>query len=172
MQSSIQQTQVRDLMVQPSVFDYLAKQTAQKTTVSNLHDAVKSTNIDKVNIQSWSDVITIARALQESRQYGNGLPIPETGTVVSAALADGANVTHTPSNSEIWMIQALSKDGCDVALKDSNGNIQPLDIKDSDTSTSTVPPIPIYLSDTMSLFISNSAGSEKTPSFAYFKVSL
>ena len=157
-------------MAGPDIFDYLAKQTVTGTTQENLHDSVKNTNVDRTNVKAWQDAIMIAKAIEDSRTFAHGLPIYDTGTVVSAALADGANVTHTPEGTEIWQLQALDADSCTVAIRDSAGTMVQLNF-DAGAGT-TVPPSNIFLTSTQSLFISNPSGSSKTPAFAYIKVSL
>lgn len=158
-------------MPEPDIFDYLAKQTVAGTTQSNLHDSVKSTNVDRSNIKAWQDAIMIAKAIEDSRTFARGLPIYDTGTVVSSAIADGANATYSPTGTEIWCVFATTENSCTFALKDTDGNMQMI-LNETATTGSTVLPQPIYLSASMSLFISNASGSSKTPTFAYYKVSL
>lgn len=154
----------------PDIFDYLAKQTVAGTSQSNLHNSVKDTNVDRTNVKAWQDAIMIAKAIEDSRTFAHGLPIYNTGTVVSAALADGANITHTPEGTEIWLLQLLSPAQCTVGIKDADGN---LILLESQTGTNdTVLKQDIYLSASMSLFIQNSSGSSQTPAFSYYKVSL
>lgn len=158
-------------MAGPDIFDYLAKQTVEATKQSNLHDSVKNTNVDRTNVKAWQDAIMIAKAVQDSRTFAQGLPIYDTGTVVSANLDDGSNITHTPTGTEIWLLQALDPNQCTCALRDGDGNMVSLALDSAQTGT-TVLNSPVYLSSTMSLFITNSTGSTKTPAFSYIKVSL
>lgn len=158
------------IMTGPDIFDYLAKQTVTGTTQENLHNSVKDTNVDRTNVRAWQDAIMIAKAIEDSRTFAQGLPIYDTGTVVSAALADGANITHTPAGTEVWKLQALVADSCTVAIRDAAGAMVQLNF-DAGAGT-TVPPSSIYLSASQSLFIDNATGSSKTPAFAYIKVSL
>jgi hypothetical protein len=154
----------------PDIFDYLAKQTVTGTTQENLHNSVKDTNVDRTNVRAWQDAIMIAKAIEDSRTFARGLPIYDTGKVVSAALADGANITHTPSGTEVWKLQALETDSCTVAIRDADGLMVQLNF-DAGAGT-TVPPSSIYLCASQSLFITNPTGSSKTPAFSYIKVSL
>lgn len=158
-------------MTGPDIFDYLAKSTVAQTKQSSLNDSVKNTNVDRTNVKAWQDAVMIAKAIEESRTFARGLPIYDTGTVVSASLDDGSNVTHTPSGTEIWLLQALDPQGTTCALRDSDGNMVAL-VSDSAQSGTTGLPSPIYLTSTMSLFFTNSTGTTKTPAFAYIKVSL
>lgn len=150
----------------PSVYDYLAKQNISELTVENLNEMTKVSAIDPSNIEFWSGVITVSRAMEHSRTFGYGLPIPEMGVVQVETIADGSNATITPPGSELWLILNIDVDSCSFALKDADGNINPLDF------TQIRPPTPLYLSSTMSLFILNASGSSQTPSIAYFKVAL
>lgn len=153
----------------PSIYDLLAQQDVSDLTVANLNKAAENTAIASRNVEFWSGIITVARALQESRTYAHGLPIPELGAVLGNELADGANETFTPTGTEIWRVQAIDLNGCSGALKDSDGNMCLL------TGPSVENPknsFPIYLSASLSLFFLNSTGSPATPKFAYHKVSL
>lgn len=150
----------------PSIYDLLAKQNISDLTVENLDKATKNSAIDPSNVEFWSGVITIARAMEESRTFSHGLPIPEMGVVQVETIADGANTTITPTGSEVWLILNVDVDSCSFALKDADGNINPLDF------TQIRPQTPLYLSSTMSLYILNASGSGQTPSIAYFKVAL
>ena len=158
-------------MAGPDIFDYLAKSTVAQTKQSSLNDSVKSTNIDRTNVKAWQDAIMIAKAIEDSRTFARGLPIYDTGTVVSADLDDGSNVTHTPTGTEIWLLLALDANQCTTALRDGDGNMVALTV-DAAQSGTTALNSPVYLTSTMSLFITNSTGSTKTPAFSYIKVSL
>lgn len=153
-------------MNDPSVYDYLAKQNLSDLTVENLHKMAKVSAIDPSNIEFWSGIITVARAIEESRCYANGLPIPETGTVLITSIADGATATITPPLTEIWLIQRIDLDSCSVGLKDADGNLCPVDL------TVPYPSGPLYLTNTMSLIFSNASGGAQTPAISYFKVGL
>jgi hypothetical protein len=152
--------------VEPSIYDYLSKQTVAELTIANLNSATKLTNLDPVNIEFWQGVITLNRVLQDSRTFPHGLPIPETGTVHIETIADGANVAITPTGTEVWLILNVDLDSCSVGLKDADGNLNPLDL------TLARPGTPLYLSSSMSLLFANGSGSQQTPSIAYFKVAL
>jgi len=157
---------------QPSIYDLLAKKSLANIQTEDIHTATARTFADVASIPFWQGVMMLSKAVETSRTFANGLPIHTTGTVVSAALAAGANVSHTPSGTEIWLLQAISENGCNFALKDSaSGNIQPLLVEGATTGT-TVLNQPIYLTSSLSLIIDNPSGGSQTPTFAYHKVSL
>lgn len=148
-------------MPEPSIFDYLAKQTAQQTTITQLNDATKLTNIDAVNIKSWADMITVSRMLKDSRTFGYGLPIPETGEVLQTTIADSSSAVVKPTAPEIWRIEAIDRDSVDVFLFDGTSAVS----INSKTE-------PFYITNTLYISYSNTAGSEKNPTIAYTKVAL
>ena len=156
---------------QPSIYDLLAKKSLANIQTEDIHTATSRTFADVASIPFWQGVMMLSKAVETSRTFANGLPIHTTGKVVSASLADGANITHTPSGTEIWLLQALEEDQCLFALRDSAGQMVTL-TNDASISGTTGLSSPIYLTSTMSLFITNSTGDTKTPSFAYHKVSL
>ena len=156
---------------QPSIYDLLAKKSLANIQTEDIHTATSRTFADVASIPFWQGVMMLSKAVETSRTFANGLPIHTTGKVVSASLGDGANVTHTPSGTEIWLLQVVNEANCTFALKDSAGNMAVL-LQDQSQSGSTVPASPIYLTSSMSLFISNASGSSQTPAFAYHKVSL
>ena len=151
----------------PTIYDLLAKLSVSETTITQLNAATKNTAIDPTNVDFWAGIITVSRALDESRTYGHGLPIPETGTVHIETIDDSGSATITPTGpSEVWYVQNLNLDSCEAALRDADGNISPIIV----ASTNSL--LPFYLSSTMSILFSNTSGSEQTPSISYFKVSL
>ena len=156
---------------QPSIYDLLAKKSLANIQTEDIHTATSRTFADVASIPFWQGVMMLSKAVETSRTFANGLPIHTTGKVVSAALADGANITHTPAGTEIWLLQVVDADQCTFALRDSAGSMAAL-VVDSATSGTTALNSPIYLTSSMSLFITNSTGDSKTPAFAYHKVSL
>lgn len=156
---------------QPSIYDLLAKKSLANIQTEDIHTATSRTFADVASIPFWQGVMMLSKAVETSRTFANGLPIHTTGKVVSAALADGANVTHTPSGTEIWLLQAIDEDQCTFALRDSAGVMISLRVDKAQSGT-TVLNSPVYLTSSMSLFITNSTGDSKTPVFAYHKVSL
>tara|TARA_R110002072_G_scaffold161109_3_gene312581 strand:+ start:298 stop:759 length:462 start_codon:yes stop_codon:yes gene_type:complete len=150
----------------PLIYDLLAQQEISELTIANLNKAAKNTAIASKNIDFWSGIITVARAMEESRTYAHGLVIPETGDVLGNEIDDGANETFIPTGTEVWAIQNLDLQGCTAALREvSSGQMSQL--TDTTFKAGT-----IYLSASLALFFSNASGSPKTPTFAYYKVSL
>ena len=151
----------------PSIYNLLAKLSISETTITQLNSAVKETKIDPTNIDFWAGVITVGRAIDESRTYGHGLPIPETGAVQKVNVDDGGTGSITPSgDSEVWYVQSLQVDSCEAAFVDTDGNVSAI------TQASVNSLAPFYLTSKMTLSFSNGSGSAKAPSIAYFKVSL
>ena len=156
---------------QASIYDLLAKKTLTNIKTTDIHSAQSRTYADTASFDFWQGVMMLSKAVEVSRTFSSGnLPIYNTGAVVSAALADGANVTHTPAGPEIWQLQLIRYDSCTFALKEADGNVIVLEAGTGQADT--VVKQTIYLSSSMSLFIQNSSGSSKTPAFSYFKVSL
>jgi hypothetical protein len=153
--------------MRPDIFELLAAQQASSTTITQLNDAVKSTFIDKSNVEFWSGVITVARAMKESREYGGGLPIPETGGMSSVTVADGASETIKPTGTEVWLLQGWNLDNCQAFLTDGSGFITPVLGGDNANIGG-----PLYLTSKLYLGFQNGSGSEQTPSIAYHKVGL
>jgi hypothetical protein len=151
----------------PRIYDLLATQQANATTVSQLHQAVKDTYIQDKNIDFWAGVITVSRALKESREYGGGLPIPEASGIESVTVGDGASGTIKPSGTEVWQVSGLNLDNCIAFLTDGSGMITLVLGGDNATTTG-----PLYLTPTMYIGFQNASGSEQTPSIAYHKVGL
>ena len=150
----------------PTIYDLLAKLSVSETTITQLNAATKNTAIDPTNVDFWAGIITVSRAIDESRTYGHGLPIPETGTIHMETIANGENATITPTGpSEVWYVQNLDLDGCQAAFKNDDG-------ASVITVASANSMLPFYLSAQMGLMLVNGSGSEQTPSITYFKVSL
>lgn len=153
-------------MAGPSIYDLLAQQNISALTQAQLNQATKSTAITDKNVDFWSGIITVARALAESRTYAHGLVIPETGAVVGNEIDDGADATFIPTGTEIWAIQNIDLQGCTAALRDVSSGAM------SQLTSSTFQSGTIYLSAALGLYFNNGSGSPKTPTFAYYKVSL
>ena len=88
---------------QASIYDLLAKKTLTNIKTTDIHSAQSRTYADTASFDFWQGVMMLSKAVEVSRTFSSGnLPIYNTGAVVSAALAAGANITHTPSGTEIW----------------------------------------------------------------------
>ena len=154
-------------MASPTIYDLLAQQDLSELTVANLDSAAKSTAISSTNIEFWAGLITISRAMAESRTYSHGLPIPELGALSTITLADGASGTIKPSGTEVWVLQNVSLDNCSAFLTDGTA-LQLLTLGgDTATVSGTV-----YLTNKVYIGFVNASGSEQTPGIAYQKVGM
>lgn len=153
--------------MEPSIYDKLATKKISEVDIEELNTITANTYIDSRNVNFWSGVITVARAIEESRTYSHGLPIPETGAMGTVTVADGASESIKPTGSEIWLVQSISDDNCTPFLTDGAG-IMPLTLG-SATATTTGP---LYLTAKLWIGFSNASGSEQTPGIAYHKVGL
>jgi hypothetical protein len=153
----------------PTIYEMLASTQASSTTISNLNDAVKSTYIDTTNIEFWAGVITVSRALKESRTFAHGLPIVETANIEKMSIADGGTDKFGDdiSDTAIIRIENIDVDGCSFAYTTNGSDINPI------TPAQNGPILcPLFVTKQSYLMIANSAGSTKTPSIAYSYVSL
>jgi len=157
------------MVERPDIYELLAQQKTSATTQEQLNKAAKSTFIDKSNIEFWSGIITVARAIGESRTFAHGLPIYDTGTIVAQEVSDGQVQSYTPTGTEIWMVQAINLNSTVAGLIDSDGNTILLDEQIPAEHRNT---LPIYLTSSMGIFFNNGSGSPQTPVFSYIKVSL
>ena len=160
-------------MGDPSVYDLLATQQAADTTVTQLNSSLKSTFIQSKNVEFWSGIITVARALSDSRTNAHGIIIPESGAVWSQAIANGATADMIPTvASEVWRVENLSLAGGTVSLYDGTTE-SPIDfVSNPGQATHSARNGPYFISKTLYLRISNGTGGEITPAIAYSKVSL
>lgn len=149
----------------PDIYELLAAQQASDTTTTQLNSALKSTYIDKSNVEFWQGVITVSRALQDSRTYAGGnIPIPETGAVVQVTVADSATGFIKPTSStEVWLVNGIDLDSCTIAFYDGT-TACPVELEKLQP--------PLYITEKLFLAFSNGSGSEQTPSIAYHKMSI
>jgi hypothetical protein len=150
------------------IYNLLTGVKIEDTTVTQLDTAAGRTFVDVDNVPFWSKIITVARAIKESRTYAEGLPIPELGEMKSLTVGDGASGTIQPSGTEIWLLQGVNTDNCAAFLTDGSGMIT-LDLSLASGTTVTGP---IYITNKVYIGFSNASGSEQTPSIAFQKVSL
>lgn len=150
------------------IWNLLNKVKLSAVTQSQLNEMTARVAVDPDAIEFWSGMITVARAIGESRTFAHGLPIYDTGTVVAQEVQDGQVQSHTPTGTEIWMVQAINLNSTVAGLTDAAGNAILL----QDSSLPNRNGFPIYLTSSMSLFFNNGSGSPQTPVFAYIKVSL
>jgi len=151
-------------MTEIDIYNLLNKVEISAVKTTQLNDMTSRVAVDKDAVSFWSSMITVARAIGESRTFAHGLPIYETGTVIATELADGASALYTPSGSEVWQVMNIDLQDCSAMLSDGSNASQ--------LTASTFKAGTLFLSSTMSIGFTNSSGSAKTPTVAYLKVSL
>ena len=150
-------------MASPTIYDLLAQQDLSELTVTNLDTAAKSTAISSTNIEFWAGIITVARAVSESRTYSHGLPIPELGAVKAEAVGDGASTEFSPTGgSGLWLVQGLLPNALTVT---QNG--VPISVNGSGYLQ-----YPIYVSKVSPLAFDNASGGALNAAIQYQVVSL
>ena len=150
----------------PDIYELLAAQQQVVTSISQLNDATKSTYIDRSNVEFWQGVITVARAMKESRLYGDGIPIPETSDAINQTSADGADYTLKPSSPEVWQIVSISSGSSVVSLKGTSG-AAPVPVDGNGNLYS-----PIIVTPTLYLHFDNASGAPVNIAVAYHKLGL
>ena len=154
-------------MVEPSIYDQLAKQSVSELTISDLNTGTKVTAIDEATVNYWRGPITLHRVLASSRTYADGLPIPEASGISSNTIADSANATVKPTGTEIWRIQTINSTAdLTVTLFDGATNAVVM--------SGSTPQVfaNLFLTNTLYLVITNGSGGEATCNVSYHKVSL
>ena len=94
-------------MVEPSIYNQLAKESLSELTVTQLNSGSSVTAVDRATINYWKGPITLSRIVQSSRTYPWGLEIPETGAITTVDVAAGDSDTLQPTGTEIWRIKAI-----------------------------------------------------------------
>lgn len=151
-------------MTEIDIYNLLNKVDISAVKTTQLNEMTSRVAVDKDAVSFWSSMITVARAIGESRTFAHGLPIYETGTVISSEIADGASAIYTPPGSEVWQVMNIDVQDCSAMLSDGTNSSQ--------ISASTFKAGTLFLSSTMTIAFTNSSGSAKTPTVAYLKVSL
>ena len=149
------------------IWNLLNKVKISEVTQSQLNEMTSRIAVDEDAIKFWSGVITVARAIGESRTFSHGLPIYDASAMSSVTVADSASGTIKPTGTEVWQLQSVNLDNCSVALTDGSG-FSGLVLGGPDATVSG----PIYLTSTLYVVFNNASGSEQTPSISYHKVSL
>jgi hypothetical protein len=149
------------------IYNLLTGVKLEDATVTQLDTAAGRTFVDIDNVPFWSKIITIARAMKESRTYTGGLPIPDLGEIKSVTVGDGASGTIQPSGSEIWLLQSVNLDNCSMFLTDGSGIIPVIWGGDGATISG-----PLYVTNKVYVGFQNASGSEQTPAIAFQKVGL
>ena len=151
-------------MTEIDIYNLLNQVEISAVKTTQLNEMTSRVAVDREAVSFWSSMITVARAIGESRTFAHGLPIYETGTVIATELADGASALYTPSGSEVWQVMNIDLQDCSAMLSDGSNASQ--------LTASTFKAGTLFLSSTMSIGFTNSSGSAKTPTVAYLKVSL
>jgi hypothetical protein len=156
-------------MVNPSIYDQLAKESFSALTITQLNAGTSVTAIDQATIDYWKGPLTLARVLEASRTYAGGtLPIPETGAIQSETIPDANQAVVQPQGTEIWEIQAIdSNEIVSYALFDGATGVSL-----GTTANPFLPSAPMYLTNSLYLVILNTSGSEATVGIAYYKMGL
>jgi len=153
------------MVERPDIYELLAQQQTSATTQEQLNKAAQSTFIDKSNIEFWSGIITVARAIGESRTFAHGLPIYNTSTIFAPTIADGANQELIPTGTEVWQVMNIDPSSCEIYLRGTTGASR---LSSSSLATGG----PLYLTADQYILIINGSGGSQSPTVAYVKVSL
>ncbi len=155
-------------MARTDLFDLLTGKTVDDITQTQLNQALDASYADRESIQYWQSAIIIAKALETSRTAPHGLPIPETGSVATTSIANGATGTIQPTSAnEVWLVQSLGVPGAlDWVLNDG-------------TSTVAVPTndqghvlSPFYITKSLYLTAANGSGGTVVAAVGYVKVAM
>lgn len=150
----------------PSIYDMLAAQQQKVTSISQLNDATKNTFVDSSNLEFWSGVITVARALKESRTLGASTPIPETSAIDSASVDDGSIHQVKPPSPEVWQVVSIFSGATTLTLTDgTSSTLVPVDGNGHLYS-------PLIITPTLYLTFDNGSGGSVSVATAYHKLSL
>ena len=167
----------------PSVYDKLATYELNAATVTLLDTITKDTFVDSKNVEFWSGVITVARAIGESRTYAHGISIPEAGSIASSGAIDAAgSASFQPSGSEVWLIEGIEATGSgantDVNILFFDGSAScAMHSATIGTDASSMMPYgkaPFPITNSLYLMVTNTSGGSQTVTvkIAYQKVSL
>ena len=148
-----------------SIYELLTGQTVSGVKVEDLSTATGRTYVDKTGSpEFWAQVLMVSKAMDVSRTYPHGIPIPESGNVATSTIADSASAAILPTGStEVWREENIDADSCSVAITDGS-TVTTLDLDKNAP--------PFFITKTLYFLFSNGTGSEKTPGVAYTKVSL
>ena len=161
-------------MVNPSIYDQLAKEPLSDLTVTQLNSGSSVTAIDQATIEYWRGPITLARIAQSSRTYAHGLPIPEASVIEVIPILAGESAVIQPSGSEVWTIQGIEGTGvggaatCSLSWYDGSSEVvidagQSFSSGGNDFEYSTTPPItaaqPLTLTNSLYLKIAETGTS-------------
>lgn len=154
-------------MADPTIYDLLSKKDISEVTVTLLDSATKVTAVDRKTVPFWTGPITLSQAVEKSRTYPHGFPIPELSAISSNTIANGASATVKPTGTEIWRVEVITS-SADMAVSLFDGTTNML------LQSGTAPGIysNLFLTSTLYLVIANGSGDEATCNIAYHKVGL
>jgi len=150
----------------PDVYDRLKSTQIEGLSITQLNAATKDSFIEQDNVQFWGQAITLDRALESSRTYAHGLPIPEGSAVVSQAIDAGNYYDLQPDGTQEFQILALSvtaSGGTDVGqvyLTDGSTNVL-MHSGSTSTAESSFMSLesPFIITNTLYLRLLNTSGS-------------
>jgi len=167
-------------MVEPSIYDQLAKESLSALTVTQLNAGSSVTAIDQATINYWKGPITLARIVESSRTYCHGMPIPEASIAESQAVDPANYVDISPTGSQEFQIVAISvtaaagTDTAQVYLTDGSTSVL-MHAGATSTAESSFFPFEAPFTITKSLYLrlmNTSGANAMTFKVAYNKVSL
>lgn len=147
-----------------TIYDLLTGIKLDNVTTSQLDTAGGRAYVDQDSIAFWQGILTLSHVMKATRTYAHGLPIPEESVVSGAAIDDGASQDLQPTGTEVWLVENITADSCDLFLSDGSS--------DTAVTLGTSNLTPLYLTNGCFLRLRNGSGSSRTPSWAYHKVSL
>jgi hypothetical protein len=154
-------------MVEPSIYDQLAKESLSEMTLTQLNAGASVTAVDEATINYWRGIITLHRIASSSRTYAAGLPIPEASAVSSNTIADSASASVKPEGTEIWRVQSIhSSADLTVTLFDGTTNAVLMSGSSPQVFAN------LFLTPTLYLVITNGSGDSAVCNVAYHKVGL
>jgi len=168
-------------VVEPSIYDQLAKESFSDLTITQLNAGTSVTAVDQATINYWKGPLTLSRVLEASRTYAGGtLPIPETGEITTEALGAGSSISFQPSGTEIWQVLGIqiTADAGTPTIKvflDSGSATCIMHSGSSSTSPGSFFPFeaPFTISNTLYLTVFNLDGANGAiATLAYSKVGL
>ena len=159
----------------PDVYDRLKSTQIEGLSITQLNAATKDSFIEQNNVQFWGQAITLDRALESSRTYSHGLPIPEASSVASEAVDPSNTTTLQPQGTQEFQIVALSvtaaggTDTAEVYLTDGSTTVLMHRGATSTTESSFFPfESPFTITPSLYLqFVNTSASNAMTFKIAY-----
>jgi hypothetical protein len=89
------------------IFDQLATTKLSAGTCSQLNTGADMTFIDVESVDYWKGIATVWRAIEASRTYPQGLPIPEASVLDSETIAASGYFDFQPTGTEIWRVVSI-----------------------------------------------------------------